>query len=71
MPGCWCTIATVSAGAEEEEAVSCPLLERAGEEREEGDFEGKIRPGLGVLSVRMLKSEPSVVAAFFGALVGV
>lgn len=34
-----------------------PLLERAGEEREE-DLDGKIRPGLGVLSVLVLDSKP-------------
>lgn len=37
--------------------VSWPLLERAGEEREE-DLDGKISPGLGVLSVRVLESKP-------------
>lgn len=42
---------------EEEELVSWPLLERAGEEREE-DLDGRIRPGLGVLSVLVLVSKP-------------
>lgn len=37
--------------------VSWPLLERAGEEREE-DLDGRIRPGLGVLRVRVLESRP-------------
>lgn len=37
--------------------VSWPLLERAGEEREE-DLDGRIRPGLGVLRVRVLESKP-------------
>lgn len=39
------------------ELVSWPLLERAGEEREE-DLDGRIRPGLGVLRVRVLESKP-------------
>lgn len=58
-PGCGWTTATVSGTAEEEEEelVSWPLLERAGEEREE-DLEGRIRPGLGVLRVRVLESKP-------------
>lgn len=38
--------------------VSWPLLERAGEEREE-DLEGRMRPGLGVLRVRVLESKPA------------
>lgn len=37
--------------------VSWPLLERAGEERDE-DLDGRIRPGLGVLRVRVLESKP-------------
>lgn len=52
--------ATVSVWAEEEEEeelVSWPLLERAGEEKEE-DLDGRIRPGLGVLSVLVLVSKP-------------
>lgn len=59
VPGWEWTTATVSAGAEEEEEelVSWPLLERAGEEREE-DLDGRIRPGLGVLRVRVLESKP-------------
>lgn len=59
MPGWGCTTATVSAGAEEEdeELVSWPLLERAGEDREE-DLDGRIRPGLGVLRVLVLESKP-------------
>lgn len=59
-PGCWWTTATVSGAAEEEEEelVSWPLLERAGEEREE-DLEGRMRPGLGVLRVRVLESKPA------------
>lgn len=58
-PGCGWTTATVSAGAEEdeEELVSWPLLDSAGEEREE-DLDGKMRPGLGVLKVRVLESNP-------------
>lgn len=59
VPGCGWTTATVSAGAEEEdeELVSLPLLDRAGEDREE-DLDGRIRPGLGVLKVRVLESKP-------------
>lgn len=59
VPGVGWTTATVSAGAEEEEEelVSWPLLERAGEEREE-DLEGRMSPGLGVLRVRVLESKP-------------
>lgn len=36
-----------------------------------GEFGGNINAGLGVLSVRMLRSESSLVAAFFWALVDV
>lgn len=48
-------MATVSAEPEGE-VDSWPLMDRAGEERE-GDFVGRMRPGLGVLNVRVLRSE--------------
>lgn len=48
-----------------EEDVEDPL--RMAEE-ERG---GRIKAGLGVLTVRILRSESSLVAAFFGALVDV
>lgn len=55
-------MATVSAGAEdEEELVSWPLLERAAEEREE-DLGGRMRPGLGVLRVRVFTSKPEEIS---------
>lgn len=53
VPGWEWTTATVSARAEEEEElVSWPLLER------EEDLDGRMRPGLGVLRVRVLESKP-------------
>lgn len=55
-----CTMATVSPVMEEDE-VEDPL---AGSGRWE-ELGGRIRAGLGVLRVRMLRSESSLVAAFF------
>lgn len=54
--------------------VSVPNVEEDVEEpfsTAEDERGGKIRAGLGVLTVRMLRSESSLVAAFFGALVDV
>lgn len=58
-------MATVSPVTEDEEVEEAfPFMKAC-------ELGGHISAGLGVLRVRMLKSESSLVAAFFRALVGV